>query len=78
MRTHAKIIEDAGGYKGLAQRLTDAGRLVSGERVRFWLRRGVIPPEHWPAMARAQIATLEELAGDMERRADGQPAGAAA
>lgn len=57
MRTHLQIIQDEGGYQAVA---TKVDRPKS--QVRFWERRGTLPPEHWKAIADAGIATLEELA----------------
>lgn len=56
MRTHEQIIDDAGGYKTLADTLG-----VPTERARFWERRKSIPINQWPKVAEARIATLEEL-----------------
>lgn len=56
MRTHEQIINDAGGYKGLAAKL---GEPV--HRVRFWARRKSIPPTAWPLLAEKRIAGLREL-----------------
>ena len=61
MRTHLQIIDEAGGYKALAEKLTAAGHRFSAEQTRFWARRETIPPERWPAMAEAGLATIEEL-----------------
>lgn len=82
MRTHVQIIADAGGYKELAAKLTQAGNPVAAEQARFWARRETIPAEYWPAVARAEVATLEELAADFETRklaraAEGQTGAAA-
>lgn len=57
MRTHAQIVAEAGGYQALAVKLG-----LSSERVRFWERRGSIPADQWPAVARARVASLTELA----------------
>jgi hypothetical protein len=57
MRTHEQIILDAGGYKALADKI---GQPQS--RVRFWQRRGSIPPAAWPALAERRVAGLRELA----------------
>jgi len=56
MRNHEQIIADAGGYRGLAEKIG-----VPAERARFWQRRKSIPINQWPAVAAAEIATLEEL-----------------
>lgn len=69
MRTHQDIISDAGGYKALAQRMG-----LSPERVRFWARRGSIPPEFWRALKGAKAATLEELADAAATRAQSEAA----
>lgn len=64
MRTHIAIIDDAGGYKGLAGKLG-----LPEARVRFWSRRGSIPAEMWRAVSHHRLATLEELAAAAEARA---------
>lgn len=56
MRTHEQIIDAAGGYRGLADKL---GQPAS--RVRFWERRGAIPPEAWRSVVDAGLATADEL-----------------
>jgi len=57
MRTHAEIIEAAGGYKALADKLNKPRELC-----RFWARRGSIPPGVWPELSRLRLASLSELA----------------
>lgn len=63
MRTHKEIIKAAGID-------TLAGHLgVSVHTVRSWAQRENIPAEYWAAMAKASIATLEELAEYVAPRA---------
>jgi len=57
MRTHLQIIQDAGGYQAVAQKVD-----LPKSQVRFWERRGAIPDRYWKAVADAGLATLEELA----------------
>ncbi|WP_442957831.1 carph-isopro domain-containing protein [Phenylobacterium sp.] len=66
MRTHTEIIEAAGGYRALAERLG-----LPKDRVRFWARRGAIPPTQWAVVASAKVASLRELA---EAASEGQAA----
>lgn len=69
MRSHDQIITEAGGYKALA------GKIGEPEsRVRFWVRRQSIPPEAWLKIAKAEAASLEELAAAAEARAANRPA----
>ncbi|MDO9334971.1 MAG: hypothetical protein Q7T61_01090 [Caulobacter sp.] len=56
MRTHEQIIEQAGGYKGLAAKVKQPE-----ERVRFWERRKSIPAPYWMAVTEAGLATVDEL-----------------
>ena len=67
MRTYLQIIKDAGGYRALAETLGQPA-----ERVRFWERRGGIPPEQWKAVSDAGIATLDELATALAERRGAQ------
>jgi hypothetical protein len=57
MRTHADIIRDAGGYKGLAAQIS-----LPARRVMFWQRRDAIPARSWVLLVEKRIATLAELA----------------
>jgi uncharacterized protein YjcR len=70
MRTHKEIIR-AAGIDTLADHLG-----VSVHTVRSWAQRGSIPAEYWAAMAKASIATLEELAAAaaLKREASDQEA----
>lgn len=56
MRTHSEIATAAGAER--LERVTGA----SIHTCRSWMRRGRITPEHWAALAKDGIATLEELA----------------
>lgn len=77
MRAHREIIESAGGDHAVAAALGSASG-VNASRVRFWRRRNSIPAEWWASLARAGVATLEELAaGAAKRRAPEQSAEAA-
>jgi len=72
MRTHAQIITDGGGYQAVASKIP----LAEAARVRFWLRRDSIPGEFWAGFAKAELATLEELAVAAEARRAPQTAAA--
>lgn len=63
MKTHRDIIEREGGHQAVAKKLG-----LPNERVRFWKRRGSIPPEQWGAVAVAGIATLGELAATVGQK----------
>lgn len=66
MRTHTQIIDDAGGYQKVAERIGEPAT-----RVRFWARRDSIPAEVWKRVADKRVASLTELASAAEaRRAD--------
>jgi hypothetical protein len=56
-RTHAQIIEDAGGPAAV-------GDIVGapGNTTKQWKRNDSIPAPYWAALAEAGKATLEELA----------------
>ena len=56
MRTHSEIATSAGAER--LERATGA----SIHTCRSWMRRGRITPEHWAALAKDGVATLEELA----------------
>jgi hypothetical protein len=58
MTHHLQIIEREGGYQAIAEKLG-----LPAERVRFWKRRQSIPHDQWGAVAKAGVATLDELAG---------------
>ena len=58
MRTHAKIIEDGGGYQAVASKVPN----TIAARVRFWAKRSSIPPEFWTGFVGAGLCSLEELA----------------
>ena len=55
--SHEDIIRQAGGYKGLAERLG-----LDAELVRFWERRASIPDTYWLQVRDAGVATLDALA----------------
>lgn len=57
MRTHSKIIDDAGGYQAVAAKLSEPVA-----RVRFWQRRDSIPAEAWKKFSDKRVASLKELA----------------
>jgi hypothetical protein len=59
MRTHADIINDAGGAAALHDKLGLLGKIHT---VRSWGQRDSIPADQWKAIADAGLATLEELA----------------
>jgi len=63
MVTHIDIIERAGGPSAL-------GRIVgaSANTAKAWKRTGSIPAPFWAAIAEADIASLDELAGAVDRR----------
>lgn len=71
-RTHAQIIEDAGGVTPVRQTLADEGFDMPDATVRSWPKRpegwGSIPPEYWPVFVKLGWSTLEELASAAERR----------
>lgn len=72
MRTHAQIVEDGGGYKAVAEKLS-----LPSERARFWAMRDSIPGEFWKKVSDGGLATLEELAAAAEaKKAAGQDAAA--
>jgi len=57
MTHHRDIIKRAG-----AEAIRTALGLESINTVRAWMQRNSIPAEHWAALAKADMATLEELA----------------
>ena len=65
MRTHEQIIQAAGGYRGLAEKLGQPS-----SRVRFWERRKAIPPEAWRGVVDAGLATADELLDVAATRAE--------
>lgn len=56
MRTHSDIVSAAGADKLAAL------RGVSIHTTRSWAVRDSIPAEHWSALVRERLATLDELA----------------
>ena len=72
MRTHAEIIEAAGGPHALAAKLGDALSVEAKtleSRVRGWnLKPASIPGEYWPLMASLGLSTVEELAAAAAER----------
>ena len=65
MRTHDKIIADAGGPMEVKRRLNLVAPIHT---VRSWSARKSIPAEYWQAFAANDLASLEELAADAVRR----------
>lgn len=63
MRTHAQIIDAAGGVGPLAKALA-----APYNRVRQWPASDSIPAPYWNAVVAAGIATLDELAAAAERK----------
>lgn len=68
MRTHQKIIKDAGGATKVAEVLSASGRKVSANTVQGWAREDSISADFWNALADAELATLEELAAYREHK----------
>lgn len=71
MRTHQKIIEDAGGPSAIAK--------VTGAEpgtAKQWKRLDSIPAPYWAAINEAKLATLEELADAAATRRGRQDAAA--
>jgi len=64
MKHHRDIIRDTG-----AEAIRSMLGLESINTVRAWARRNSIPAEHWVALARAKVATLEQLAEAAAMRA---------
>ena len=74
MRTHQQIIDDSQGPSALA-------RVVGAEpnTAKQWKRNDSIPAPYWDAIAKAGLATLEELAAAAaSRRSDAAQHDAAA
>jgi hypothetical protein len=67
-RSHAEMITAAGGSSRLARILK-----VPAGRVHQWKRQDSIPPRYWPAIAGRGLASLEELAAALARRARLRP-----
>lgn len=63
MRTHADIIEAAGGNAAMARAVNADANLVNQ-----WKRQRSIPAAWWKAVSTANLATLEELAAAAEAR----------
>lgn len=61
MRSHSKIIADAGGASEIAQILG-----APYNRVRQWPVSDSIPAPYWTALVSAGVATLHELAAAAE------------
>jgi len=64
MKHHRDIIRDTG-----AEAIRSMLGLESINTVRAWAHRNSIPAEHWSALARAKVATLEQLAEAAAMRA---------
>lgn len=71
MRTHSQIIDDAGGHKALAEKLSAAGESLTPEQTRFWVLRKSIPADKWRAVERAGIANVDELLSYVEQKRAG-------
>lgn len=71
-RTHRQIIEDAGGVTPIRHALARFGFALKDATVRSWPAGhdgvGSIPPEYWPSLVDADLATLDELARAAEAR----------
>jgi hypothetical protein len=65
MRTHAEIIQDAGGWRAVRTALAMA---TDDYKVKFWFFRNSIPAPYWQALADQKLATVEELALWSHRR----------
>jgi hypothetical protein len=65
MRTHAEIIEDAGGWRATRDKL---GLPLTDFRVKFWFFRDSIPGDYWKALDDCGMASVEELALAAHRR----------
>lgn len=63
MRTFHDIIDGAGGPTALARAIGDDPNTAHA-----WRRGGSIPATRWNALARAGIATLQELADAAEAK----------
>lgn len=59
MRTHARIIKDAGGALAVHDALALTDKL---NMVRSWFQRDRIPAQYWRPLADRGLATLDELA----------------
>jgi hypothetical protein len=59
MRTHAEIIEDAGGWREIRDRL---GMASDDNKSKFWFFRDRIPARYWKALVDLKLTSLDELA----------------
>jgi hypothetical protein len=65
MRTHAEIIQDAGGWRAVRDKL---GLPVDDYKCKFWFFRDSIPAEWFKAVSDLGLSNLEELALAAHRR----------
>ena len=69
MRTHSKIITDAGASK-VAHALKERGVRLATNTPQRWAERDSIPSQYWPHLCALNLSTSEELfAGDRPRKA---------
>jgi hypothetical protein len=71
-RSHAKIMDDAGGVAKVREAFAEEGIELPDPTARSWPNRppgdGNIPPEYWPVFVKRGWATLQELVTAVERR----------